>query len=985
MCGIAAIFSYSSTASPVDAEQLLRIRDAMIHRGPDGSGWWISADMRAGLAHRRLAIIDLSETGAQPMSTADGRLRISFNGEIYNYREIRRELEGKGFRFRSSSDTEVLLHLYADRGAAMLDVLRGMYAFALWDDQKRGLFLARDPFGIKPLYYSDDGGTLRVASQVKALLKGGAVDTSPEPAGHVGYFLWGHVPEPYTLYRGIRALPAGTSLWIDSTGKREIRQFFSVTDELAKASETKHSLGSEEIGERLRTSLLDSVRHHMIADVPVGIFLSAGIDSSTITALASEAATADLRSVTLGFREFQGTDNDESVLAELVAQHYGTLHQTQWVTKDDFRSEYDRILDAMDQPSIDGVNSYFISRAAAQTGLKVTLSGLGGDELFGGYPAFREIPTAVKLVGPFRKLPSLGRCLRYVSAPILKRFTSPKYAGLLEYGGTYGGAYLLRRGMFMPWELPKLLDGELVRAGWTELQTLSRLEQTTKDIGNPHLRVEALETSWYMRNQLLRDTDWASMAHSLEIRLPLVDIELFRAAAQLFNSNSVPGKRAMAAAPFKALPRAVVDRKKTGFTTPVADWLVPSDRRSKAPRGLRVWATTIYRKWEGGRSGDSGEERPIALIFRTGQLGDTLVALPAIEYLRRRYPKHRFILLTDRHPAETGYVSSWDVCKATGWFDRVMFYNPNADGLAALQSRASLLIELRGMKIDQLFNLAPGRTDRQAARDKWFFDRMVRPRVYHPPATLRSPKPGTGLPLPRVAPEWRHTLRGVGALDSEDLAFRLSVPDVERQIALRAARADGIDFGAPLLAIGPGSKMPAKIWPVERFVELGIRIRTAFPKLQLVVLGGPEATGIGGALCDQWGDRSHNLAGKLSLYGSAAVLQRCTAYIGNDSGTMHLAAMTGIPCVAIFSARDSPGRWDPYGNSHIVLRHEVECAGCLLDVCAKYDNKCLRFVGVDDVFRAMKAVVAELTLADGFALQRALLEQITTSAHVAPG
>ena len=198
MCGIAAIFNYR-TGEPIDRAELLRIRDAMSLRGPDGCGDWVSPDARIGLGHRRLSIIDLSESGAQPMKSADGRLVIIFNGEIYNYRDLRSQLEQKGYHFQSTSDTEVLLHLYDAEGESMVSKLRGMYAFAIWDDRNKGLFIARDPFGIKPLYLADDGKTLRVASQVKALLAGGRVDTSPEPAGHVGFFLWGHVPSPYTL------------------------------------------------------------------------------------------------------------------------------------------------------------------------------------------------------------------------------------------------------------------------------------------------------------------------------------------------------------------------------------------------------------------------------------------------------------------------------------------------------------------------------------------------------------------------------------------------------------------------------------------------------------------------------------------------------------------------------------------------------------------------------------------------------------------
>jgi len=221
MCGIAGCVRYGDGAPPVDVEELRRAAARMASRGPDGEGVWISPDARVGLGHRRLAIIDLSERAAQPMIDPETGNVIVFNGEIYNYREMRKDLEGTGAAFRSNSDTEVLLHLYARHGEAMLPRLRGMYAFAVWDEGRRRIFLARDPFGIKPLYLADDGTTLRFASQVKALLAAGGVDTSPDPAGHVGFFLWGHVPDPFTLYKGIRALPAGTWLSVALDGRRE--------------------------------------------------------------------------------------------------------------------------------------------------------------------------------------------------------------------------------------------------------------------------------------------------------------------------------------------------------------------------------------------------------------------------------------------------------------------------------------------------------------------------------------------------------------------------------------------------------------------------------------------------------------------------------------------------------------------------------------------------------------------------------------------
>jgi asparagine synthase (glutamine-hydrolysing) len=592
MCGIASIFAYGSDAPPVDRTELLRIRERMIARGPDGCGEWYSADGRVGLAHRRLSIIDLSSSGAQPMACGDGNLVITYNGEIYNYRELRAGLEARGCHFRSSSDTEVLLELYREKGADMLHELRGMYAFAIWDTRDGHLFLARDPFGIKPLYYADNGRTIRIASQVKALLAGGGVDTEPQPAGHVGFYLWGTVPEPYTLYRGIRALPAGSYLSVNCRGTGAVTQFCSIPREIAQASEHAEPLSPDQVHERLREAMFDTVRHHLVADVPVGVFLSSGLDSTTLAALTSELAPGSLHTVTLGFKEFAGTASDEVPLAEKVARLYGAEHRTIIVGKRDFQGELPRLLDAMDQPSTDGVNSYFVCRAAAQAGLKVVLSGLGGDELFGSYPSFQQVPRLVRAVRPIAGVPGLGRGFRFLSAPLLKHLTSPKYAGLLEYGGSYGGAYLLRRGMYMPWELPGVLDGDLVREGWAELQTIMRLDTTVRNLSGSYQKIAALEMSWYMRNQLLRDADWASMAHSLEVRVPFVDLKLLRAVTPLLCSSAPISKKDMARTPTIPLPAAILNRSKSGFSVPVREWLI-EDEGCGGERGLRMWAHNV--------------------------------------------------------------------------------------------------------------------------------------------------------------------------------------------------------------------------------------------------------------------------------------------------------------------------------------------------------------------------------------------------------
>ena len=587
MCGLAALFAYGASAPPVDRGQLNAIHDRQAPRGPDSEGIWISDNNRVAMAHRRLSIIDLSEAGAQPMASQDGAYRIVFNGEIYNYRALRQHLIDDGVTFTSNSDTEVLLQLYIQRGPAMVDVLRGMFAFAIWDEKRQGLFMARDAYGIKPLYFADDGKTLRVASQVKALVAGGGIDTSPAPAGHVGFFLLGYVPEPHTLYKGIEAVPAGGSLWVDTSGRGAPHKWFDLTKELSEVDPVPYD------AEALRAALVDSMQHHLVADVPVGVFLSAGLDSASLVALASEAQGTSLRTVTLGFQQFRGSENDEAPLAEVLAKHYETDHETRWIETDDFRDNADHLMAAMDQPSIDGANTYFVSKVTREAGLKVALSGVGGDELFAGYQNFKQVPNLSRALGLFRFLPGVGKAFRFISAPLVRALTSPKYAGLFEYGSRLGDAYLLRRGLYMPWELPTVLDPDLVREGLATLAITQKLSETIGDIGPTRVAMTALESAWYMRNQLLRDADWASMAHSLEIRTPLVDITLLRALAPMIAGSHPPTKNDMATSLARPLPAEILHRPKTGFSIPVRDW-IGGEKHTSRGGDYRDWAHYIY-------------------------------------------------------------------------------------------------------------------------------------------------------------------------------------------------------------------------------------------------------------------------------------------------------------------------------------------------------------------------------------------------------
>jgi len=600
MCGINGIFALGAAASAVDLDELRATQAQMAARGPDGAGEWRSDDGRVAIAHRRLAIIDPRPGSAQPMATQDGRLHITFNGEIYNYEALRDELIAAGVAFRTHSDTEVLLVLYAREGAGMVKRLRGMFAFAIHDGRDDSLFLARDPYGIKPLYYTASSGVFRFASQVKALLAGGAVARALEPAGVTGFLLWGSVPEPYTLYRDIRSLPSGCTMRVTRSGAEAPRRYWSLSEVVARSIAAAAAIPAGSEVEYLREALLDSVRAHLVADVPVGAFLSAGVDSSTIVGLARELRSAPIETITLTTDEFRGTRNDEAPAAAEIARHLDVRHHVRSMSLREFEADLPAFLAAMDQPTIDGLNTWFVSKVAAQAGLKVALSGLGGDELLGGYPTFREIPRMVERWHPLNRLPGSGTlfCTLYSGLSAWYPKINPKYAGLARYGGTYRGAYLIERGVVKPWELRHVLDREIARAG------LERLAGQDDELGDAPMsgfaKVSILESSRYMRNQLLRDADWAGMAHSLEIRVPLVDAALTERLAGLAATGRFQfDKAALLKALPRGLPAAAAERPKTGFTVPLWQWLrkSPTTDTWKRVRFLRRPNVHDYSRW----------------------------------------------------------------------------------------------------------------------------------------------------------------------------------------------------------------------------------------------------------------------------------------------------------------------------------------------------------------------------------------------------
>jgi asparagine synthase (glutamine-hydrolysing) len=573
MCGINGILRLGPDAPPVEPDVVVRTRDAMATRGPDGEGLWVAPDGRIALGHRRLAIIDLSETGNQPMEYGGGRYRLVFNGEIYNYRDLRDVLERDGVRFGSTSDSEVILALYAREGNSMLGKLRGMFALAIWDSLAGRLVLARDPYGIKPLYVVEQDGWLQFASQVKALEAGGRVARELDSAAIASFLLWGSVPEPRTIRTAVRAIPAGHVLVVEDGRVGEPRAFRDVRSlETFPCSDIAHALE-------------DSVRAHLVADVPVAVFLSAGIDSSLIAMFARRAVGETLTTLTMRFEDFAGTPSDEGPEAAAMARALGTRHVERTLTRDDLQGLWPRVLAAMDQPSIDGFNTYVVSRVAHEAGFKVVLSGLGGDELFGGYGSFREVPLVARRVRVVAELPGVPAAWSALARRFVR--SRPKIAGLFRYGGSIPGAYFLRRGMFLPDELPSILGREMAVEGLAGADPLRAAEaalETSPAALDPWIAVHLMESTMYMRNQLLHDADWASMAHSLELRVPFVDIRLRDQIVGLgFEPARHGGKRAVAHAAGPVLLAAAGSRAKTGFGIPMARALAEADAR--APRG----------------------------------------------------------------------------------------------------------------------------------------------------------------------------------------------------------------------------------------------------------------------------------------------------------------------------------------------------------------------------------------------------------------
>jgi asparagine synthase (glutamine-hydrolysing) len=589
VCGICGVVA---TAHPAAAERCVRaMAAAMVHRGPDDEGFLVRDPRAPGVAlgMRRLSIIDLAG-GKQPIWNETRDVAVVLNGEIYNYRELRGRLTRSGHRFTTQSDTEVIVHGWEEWGEECLGELRGMFAFALLD--LRGqvlapqLFLARDPLGIKPLYYTQTREGLFFASEVRALLAGGA-EKRLSPDALTSYLFLGSVSEPVTLVENVFSLPPGHSILLLVPDRRRAprpRPWWDLRRSPA-ARDPKRPREFHAAARALRPILEESVRAHLIADVPVGLFLSSGLDSCAIAALAAREQK-NIRSFTLAF---PGTSYDEAPLARRAAEVCGTEHTEVPLGGAEMLEHLEAALGALDQPTMDGINTYLVSWAARKVGLKAALSGLGGDELFAGYSTFDDVPRLRRLGQFSRAFPSF---LRRASASVAERIVglaaSPdaarKVAALWRSPEPFSDAYFHARALFAPAELERISTSRyrpsaVAEDGTTLLPTwLGWLERVA---GEARVMEQVAGISWlemrtYMASTLLRDTDSVSMNRSLEVRVPLLDTPLVEFVATLPDAaRRRPGaqKALLVEALGDLLPREIVAQPKRTFTLPWEEWL----------------------------------------------------------------------------------------------------------------------------------------------------------------------------------------------------------------------------------------------------------------------------------------------------------------------------------------------------------------------------------------------------------------------------
>ena len=566
MCGFIASFG-------LDVNQN-NFKSALKHlsrRGPDSEGIW--ADNKVFLGSRRLAIFDLNNRSDQPMHSLCSRYIIIFNGSIYNYKFLRKYLIDNNIKLKTYSDTEVILELFALEGSKMLSKLEGMFAFVIWDCKEKKAFAARDPFGIKPMYIGTNLDGIILSSQVRALLSTKLINNDKDINSQFSFWNLGYVMEPRTWFKNIKALKSGYYVYIKDGKIISEIQWYDLNKNWIIADSKEKKITKREFGKIIKDSIVASVKKHLVADVPIGIFLSSGIDSTIIASIASSNSNKKITAITVSFESFDGSEYDETIKAKKIAQKFGMEHHIFRVTQKDFQNDLPDILEAMDQPSIDGVNVWYASKAAAKLKIKVVFSGVGGDELFFGYNHFNTIPIVFNLFKYLKKIPTLIFFIKIFLKLISNLKKDKRWRTISKFSNSIFNLWVLKRTILTPIDiidnkiLSNKIDTEFFYHNNFDTLTLSKIK-------NHKIQLAKIESTFYMRNQLLRDSDWASMYHGVELRTPLVDTTLLENLTNVMSSYSLYKNKQPLKSAFKTiLPKDIDYKKKIGFQTPTKDWI----------------------------------------------------------------------------------------------------------------------------------------------------------------------------------------------------------------------------------------------------------------------------------------------------------------------------------------------------------------------------------------------------------------------------
>jgi asparagine synthase (glutamine-hydrolysing) len=976
MCGICGFANYRN-------DLLLKGMTARLtHRGPDEDGFFTSGE-KVSLGMRRLKIIDLA-TGSQPISNEDGTATVVFNGEIYNFKELRSDLRAKGHRFRTGADTEVLVHLYEEYGPDFPARLRGMFAFALWDSKTDTLFLGRDHFGIKPLFYAFLGDKLFFASEIKSLLLAAEIPDDLDPSAIDAYFTRLYIPSPLTVYKHIRKLEPAQTL-VFRGGRARIKAYWRLPDYASAGARDER-----EYLEGIDDLLGKSVSEQLVSDVPIGLLLSGGMDSSSALYYMSRASGAPVKTFTVGYGAEDASFN-ETAGARLLAAHFQTEHYETFPGTDPC-AVMEKLAEQFDEPFADAsaIPTYLVTREAKKK-VTVALSGIGGDELFGGYPRHlgaRLLPAYLKLPGLVRE--GLWAGFKYVPESSASWNLPGRFKRFVNGGrGDFRTAYESWISFFTREEREKLrAPGLPAMTAGPEHTTQGRLERPDD--------IFAFEVRNYLSDDLLCLADRASMSNSLELRVPFLDVRLaeFMSGAPLaLKTRGFRLKYLLKKVMAGRLPGEILQGGKQGFQVPLARWykeeLNAFARELLRPAALKRsgylspdYVAAMLKEHESGRRNLNDQLHAVVmfelwlkkrraaasakilssaaqspgkniLLLNMAGLGDIVMMTPFLRALKSAYPDSKVCLLTiDRSADLASHLSGLDEVFSVP----VRYRLPSPAGLWRFFKS---LLALRAKNFDLLLNLQPI-SSRAGAWKMRLINAFVRP-GFSVGRSLLPEGAFYDFVSREAAVEDKNEVELIAKL-LEPLGVKLAdfyvdfpVSQEQRGFAVKELARLGFD-GKKLIGFNPGAFRPSRRWPLENWAELARLLLNKYPGVGIFISGSPAEAKDYAPL--RISDRVVVSQGSYNMGQLAAILEKLDLFVTNDTGPMHLAAAVGTRVAAIFG----PGDFHRFAPSvpkerRLIIRKDVP--GCAIP-CYKFncpDPVCLKGITPAEVFGAVEGLL----------------------------